>query len=165
METIKKTVQQLAESSASYNPRIIKEDEFKALKKSIQEFGYIEPVIWNSQTNTVVGGHMRLQALLSLGRGEEEISVVVVDLTLEKEKALNLALNKISGEWDKQKLAEIFTELTPLEVELTGFKIDEIQIILNEFGDIGLPEQELQEINEKEAKEIICPACSHHFIK
>ncbi|MBF0595766.1 MAG: DNA modification methylase, partial [Candidatus Omnitrophica bacterium] len=81
----------------------------------------------------MVGGNQRLKALRDLGH--KEVQVVYVDLTLEREKALNLALNKISGDWDKDKLAEIIDELTKVpdfDVELTGFDDKELSRILDE---------------------------------
>lgn len=99
----KKVVEEL--KFAPYNPREIREEQFAQLKKSIEEFGYVEPVIWNSRTGNIVGGHMRVRALLDLGRGKEEVEVVVVDLDEEKEKELNIRLNKNTGQWDWDVLA------------------------------------------------------------
>ncbi|AST58374.1 DNA (Cytosine-5-)-methyltransferase [Thermoanaerobacterium thermosaccharolyticum] len=109
---------------AEYNPRMdLKpgDKEYEKLKRSIEEFGYVEPVIWNQKTGNVVGGHQRLKVLLDLG--QTEIDCVVVDLDLQREKALNLALNKIQGEWDENKLAELMAELDAgaFDVSLTGF--------------------------------------------
>lgn len=88
--------------AAEYNPRrALKpgDAEYEKLKRSITEFGYVEPVIWNKQTGNVVGGHQRLTVMRDLGI--TEIDCVVVDLDPMREKALNVALNKIQGEWDK----------------------------------------------------------------
>ena len=91
---------------AAYNPRKdLKpgDKEYEKLKRSIAEFGYVEPIIWNKTTGNVVGGHQRLKVLLDLG--QTEIDCVVVELDDKREKALNLALNKIQGDWDETKLA------------------------------------------------------------
>ena len=91
---------------AAYNPRKdLKpgDREYEKLKRSIVEFGYVEPVIWNRRTGNVVGGHQRLKVLVDMG--QTEIDCVVVDLDLRREKALNVALNKIQGDWDEEKLA------------------------------------------------------------
>ena len=95
-------------NAAVYNPRKdLKpgDREYEKLKRSITEFGYVEPVIWNRQTGNVVGGHQRLKVLIDLG--QREIDCVVVDLDLQREKALNIALNKIQGDWDEGKLASL----------------------------------------------------------
>ena len=97
---------------AAYNPRRdLKpgDKDYEKLKRSIEEFGFVEPVVWNRATGNVVGGHQRLKVLLDMG--ETEVDCVVVDLEPEKEKALNLALNRIQGDWDEAKLAEVIAEL------------------------------------------------------
>jgi ParB-like chromosome segregation protein Spo0J len=121
---------------AEYNPRKdLKpgDKEYEKLKRSIEEFGYVEPVIWNQKTGNVVGGHQRLKVLLDLG--QTEIDCVVVDLDPQREKALNLALNKIQGEWDENKLAELMAELDAgaFDVSLTGFDASEIDELLNRW--------------------------------
>ena len=114
---------------ADYNPRKdLKpgDAEYEKLKRSIEQFGYVEPVIWNRLTGRVVGGHQRLKVLMDMGMSE--VDCVVVELSEEKEKALNIALNKISGEWDKDKLALLITDLqgADFDVSLTGFDPAEI---------------------------------------
>ena len=69
----------------------------------------IRPLIWNKRTGNLVGGHQRFKVLIA--QGAKDVEVSVVDLPLEKEKALNIALNKISGDWDEQKLAELLNDL------------------------------------------------------
>lgn len=83
---------------ADYNPRTITEAQLQKLKTSIQEFGYVVPVIWNEKTDTIVSGHQRVKAFLDLGMGDEQIDVVVVNLDDANERTLNVATNKISGE-------------------------------------------------------------------
>lgn len=114
---------------AEYNPR--KElkpgdSEYEKLKRSLEQFGYVEPVIWNKTTGRVVGGHQRLRVMKDMGL--TEVECVVVELPEDKEKALNIALNKISGEWDKDKLALLISDLqgTDFDVSLTGFEPAEI---------------------------------------
>ncbi|EGP0010242.1 TPA: DNA modification methylase [Enterococcus faecium] len=120
---------------ADYNPRIELTpgmDEYEKLKQSITEFGFIDPPIFNKRTGNLVGGHQRVAVAKDLGLCEE-IEVSVVDLPLDKEKALNVALNKISGMWDDDKLAELLTGLDTLSLELTGFDENEIQEIINHY--------------------------------
>jgi len=98
---------------AAYNPR--KElkpgdPEFEKLKASIENFGYVELIVVNANNdNTVISGHQRLSVLKHLGQKEAEC--VVVDLNTEQEKALNVAMNKVSGDWDKDKLALLIADL------------------------------------------------------
>jgi DNA modification methylase len=110
---------------ADYNPRKdLKpgDPEYEKLKRSIEQFGYVEPVIWNKTTSHVVGGHQRLKVLLDMGI--TEVECVVIEMDEEKEKALNIALNKISGDWDKDKLALLIADLqgADFDVSLTGFE-------------------------------------------
>ncbi len=119
---------------APYNPRkdIQPGDvEYEKLKRSLHEFGYVEPVIWNAQTGHVVGGHQRLKVLRELG--ETEIDCVIVDLTDAEEKALNIALNKISNDWDIEKLEALLRDLqsTDIDISLTGFDLEDIDALLN----------------------------------
>ena len=122
--------------AAAYNPR--KElkpgdAEYEKLKRSIKEFGYVEPVIWNKRTGNVIGGHQRLSVLKDIG--ETKIDCVVVDLDDKREKALNIALNKIQGEWDKDKLVALLTEFdgSEFDITLTGFDAAEVDELLNAF--------------------------------
>ena len=114
---------------ADYNPRKdLKpgDAEYEKLKRSIEQFGYVEPVIWNKTTGRVVGGHQRLKVLMDMGM--IEVDCVVVEMDEDKEKALNIALNKISGDWDKDKLALLIADLqgADFDVSLTGFEPGEI---------------------------------------
>ena len=114
---------------ADYNPRkaLTPEDkEYQDIKRSIEKFGYVDPIIINSD-GTVIGGHQRLAVLTDLGY--EEADVVVVDLDKNDEKALNIALNKITGEWDEIKLKDLLLELDLNEYDLqnTGFSSGEIE--------------------------------------
>lgn len=119
---------------ADYNPRKdLKpgDAEYEKLKRSIEQFGYVEPVIWNKTMGRVVGGHQRLKVLIDMGM--TEVDCVVVELSEDKEKALNIALNKISGEWDKDKLALLIADLqgADFDVSLTGFEPAELDDLLN----------------------------------
>ncbi len=120
---------------ADYNPRKdLKpgDPEYEKLKRSIEQFGYVEPVIWNKTTGRVVGGHQRLKVLLDMGI--TEVECVVIEIDEEKEKALNIALNKISGDWDKDKLALLIADLqgADFDVSLTGFEPAELDTLFKD---------------------------------
>jgi len=120
---------------ADYNPRKdLKpgDAEYEKLKRSIEQFGYVEPVIWNKTTGRVVGGHQRLKVLIDMGM--TEVECVVVEMSEEQEKALNVALNKISGDWDKDKLALLIADLqgADFDVTLTGFEAAEIDALFKD---------------------------------
>ncbi|UBM06625.1 site-specific DNA-methyltransferase [Enterococcus mundtii] len=120
---------------ADYNPRINLEpgmDEYEKLKHSILEFGFVDPPIFNKRTGNLVGGHQRVAVAKDLGLCEE-IEVSVVDLSLEREKSLNVALNKISGEWDEDKLAVLLKELDSEALDVSGFSEDEFQDVIDQF--------------------------------
>ena len=124
--------------AAPYNPRKdIKpgDAEYEKLKRSLEEFGYVEPVIWNERTGYVVGGHQRLKVLRQLG--ETEIDCVIVDLSEAQEKALNIALNKINNNWDNEKLNALLEDLqsTDIDITLTGFNLGEIDNLLSNDED------------------------------
>lgn len=113
---------------APYNPRKISEEQRKALQRSLKEFGTVEPIIVNKQTGNIVGGHQRLDALLALG--EQETDVLIVDMPEEREQALNIALNRISGEWDNALLSDVLLSLHDDMREIAGFTQEEIAALL-----------------------------------
>ena len=140
--------------AAEYNPRKDlkpEDEEYQKIKRSILEFGYVAPIIVNADM-TVIGGHQRLKVLKELGY--EEVECNIVDLDKTKEKALNIALNKITGEWDNLKLEELLAELkeTDIDMDMTGFTFDEVDNILKDIegskeDDFDL-DQALNEIEE-----------------
>ena len=113
--------------SPEWNPRQITTEELEKLKTSLEEFGYIEPIIVNDVNNHVVGGNQRLRALIALGYDEVDCVYVHIE-DINKEKACNVALNKISGDWDEDKLRVVLEdiELSPIDIKLTGF--DELEL-------------------------------------
>jgi len=137
---------------AKYNPRKdLKpgDPEYEKLKKSIVAFDLVEPLVWNKRSENLIGGHQRLKILKEMGHTEVEVSVV--DLPDRKEKALNLALNKISGEWDFPMLKDLLEELDTgeFDIEITGFDDKEIEDLMTQFyipeegltGDDEIPEK------------------------
>lgn len=114
---------------ADYNPRKALtpgDPEYQKIRRSIQQFGYVDPIIVNAD-GTIIGGHQRYAVLTDLGY--EEIECVVLDLNKQDEKALNVAMNKISGEWDEIKLKELLIDLdiSEYDLRLTGFETDELE--------------------------------------
>lgn len=149
MQIEKKAVEEL--KAAEYNPRKALrpgDAEYEKLKRSILEFGYVEPVIWNKRTGKVVGGHQRLTVMKDLGY--TEVDCVVVDLEESKEKALNIALNKISGEWDTDLLASLLKDLdgSGYDITLTGFDLAEAQEL---FGSGSMENVHEDEFNAQDA--------------
>jgi DNA modification methylase len=114
-----------------FNPRRISDGELEALTRSIQQFGLVDPIIVRREDRTIIGGHQRLVAAARLGL--ETAPVIYVDLSPEQAKLLNLALNRISGEWDQELLARMLADLqgTPdVDISLSGFEEDEIAKLL-----------------------------------
>ena len=148
MEIFKVDINELI--SPEYNPRQITDDEMEKLKNSINEFGYVAPIIVNKHNNHIVGGNQRYEALKSLEYTDVDV-IFVDEPDLNREKALNIALNKISGEWDDEKLTQIFTDfkLTGFEnTELTGFDDAELTF-LETTEDYGFKEEQ-EDIKEYE---------------
>lgn len=131
---------------AAYNPRVDlrpEDEEYQAIERSLKRHGLVQPIVWNRRTNTVVSGHQRLTVLEA--QGETEVTVSVVDLDDIQEKELNVALNKITGEWDDDKLSVILNELGE-EATDTGFTLPEIDVLRDElksyFNDVTAPDEE-----------------------
>jgi len=119
-------------SGAKYNPRKITDEAMGRLTKSLAEFGNIQPITWNARTGNVVGGHQRLKVYKAMGK--TEVDVWAVDLDEQKEKAANIALNKLSGEFDMPMLKDILEEIDTgdLDMEITGFGMDEIALMMED---------------------------------
>lgn len=114
--------------SPDYNPRTITPEELKKLKDSLEEFGYISPIIVNKYNNHIVGGNQRYLCLKELNYTEIDV-IYINEPDIQREKALNIRLNNLSGEWDTGKLETIFNEFesTGFNADLTGFNTDNIQ--------------------------------------
>ncbi len=121
---------------APYNPRVeLKPGDaaYARLERSLDEFDLVQPLVWNERTGHLVGGHQRLTVLVN--RGHTEAPVVVVDLPLEREQALNVALNNtnVGGDWDAAKLVGLLDTLADVpdfDSTLTGFDADELNALL-----------------------------------
>lgn len=144
---------------ASYNPRKkLKpgDAEFEKIKNSITEFGYVDPIIVNSDM-TIIGGHQRWSVLKTLGYTEVDCVVIEIDKT--KEKALNIALNKVTGEWNKELLADLIKDLQSLDYDVgfTGFDPPEIDELFNDVHS-----KDTKEDNFDVEEELKAPAISKH---
>ena len=143
--------------SPEWNPRQITNEELEKLKTSLEEFGYIEPIIVNDVNNHVVGGNQRLRALTALGYDEVDCVYVHIE-DINKEKACNVALNKISGDWDEDKLRTVLEdiELSPIDIKLTGFEeleLTELEVkepITVHEDEFNVEDEEDMEVNVKE---------------
>lgn len=135
---------------AEYNPRVDLQQgdpEYEKLKRSILEFDLVEPLVLNERTGRLVGGHQRLKVLKDIGY--DEVDVSIVDLNEEQEKALNIALNKIQGDWDNDLLKDLLLDLDTgeFDMDLTGFDYDELEKMMTENADV--PEKEIPEMELK----------------
>jgi len=122
---------------AEYNPRKkLKpgDKEYEKIKNSIQEFGFADPLVVNKDM-TIIGGHQRLTVAMELGY--TEVPCAVVDVDKVREKALNIALNKITGAWDEDLLAQLLMEIKEAEfnVDLTGFEPPEMDQLFSKLYD------------------------------
>ena len=161
MEVINIAIDKL--NPAEYNPRLNlqpEDKEYQDIKRSVVEFGLVEPLVVNKDM-TVIGGHQRLKVLRELNF--TTIPCTIVDLDKQKEKMLNIALNKISGDWDRPKLKDLLLELDSgeFDVTLTGWGEQEIEDLMTEF-------HVEKEIKEKEVDENIeteneCPKCGYKW--
>lgn len=120
--------------NAEYNPRVLKEHQFKQLKDSIERFGLVDPILVNinkDRHGIIIGGHQRTYVAEKLGM--KSVPVIELNLTLEKEKELNIRMNKNQGEWDFDSLANFFDQ-----EDLIDFGFSEYEFGTNE--DVNLDE-------------------------
>ncbi len=152
---------------AAYNPRKDLQPgdaEYQAISRSLKDYGLIEPLIWNQRTGNLVGGHQRFKILTA--EGATELPVSVVDLDPGQEKALNLALNRVQGAWDGEKLVDLLEGLmaSGQDIAVTGFTEKDIEAILGQFEPIDLDEmEETQGEAGQERAEHRCPKCGFEF--
>jgi DNA modification methylase len=123
---------------ADYNPRVVLkpgDKEFEKLKKSIGKFGVVELIVVNTaNNNTVVSGHQRLNVLKAMGK--KEATCLVVELDEEDERSLNIAMNKINGEWDIPKLATLLEQIKDMgRLADTGFDPEEADVVFSKVHD------------------------------
>lgn len=132
--------------------------DFERIRRSIEHFGFVEPLVWNQRTGHLVGGHQRFKVLQEAGL--KEVTVSVVDLDPDDEAMFAIALNKVRGDWEPEKLVELLRQIaqTGIDVTLTGF--DPV--------DFELPSVTEEEPNEGASGEdeddlITCPSCGAKF--
>lgn len=157
---------------ATYNPRKKlkpSDKEYQKVKRSIEEFGYVDPIIANKDL-TIIGGHQRMNVMKDMGF--KEVDVVIIDVDKNKEKALNVALNKITGEWDYGKLGDLLLELDAenYDLAITGFENFEIESIMAPIDWAEVEDLDEKTYDEPTHKMLECPSCHHidrdiHFKK
>lgn len=120
---------------AFYNPRKMLKKSDKAyqdIKKSLETYGSVEPLVVNDVNMRLISGHQRLQIMRDMGLTEGEFSIIHIEDPTE-EKALNIALNKIKGKFDNAKLFDVLREIKD-DVDITdlGFEMSEVESILGD---------------------------------
>ena len=131
---------------AEYNPRRMTNKQYEDLKNSLEKFGLVDPIIINAD-NTVVGGHQRLRIMRELGA--ELVPVVRVNLSKEDEKELNIRLNKNTGEFDLDVLANNF-EID--ELKDWGFKDVELGFNIDKIVEGNIEDDHIPEVKETRVK-------------
>ena len=140
---------------ANYNPRTISEKDLRSLVKNMSEFGHLGILIANRKTNNLISGHQRLKVAKLLKM--KEIAVVWIDVSLRKEKILNIGMNKISGEWDMPMLKDLLEEVNTGEedMDMTGFDEVEIEMLMTQHH------TDEKEYDENIDTEHECPKCGY----
>ncbi|MFE9277176.1 transcriptional regulator [Paenibacillus glucanolyticus] len=157
-------------NAAAYNPRVDLQpgdSEYEKLKRRIEEFGYVEPTVWNERTGNMVGGHQRYKIMVH-EQGHTELAVSVVDLDDQQERLLNIALNKVSGDWDEDALSQLLVELQQegVDISLSGFDDVDLKQML---GDIDIPNfdagtaEDQGDLGVLSSKLVTCPHCGEDF--
>lgn len=136
---------------ADYNPRQISDDARRKLKDNLSRVGLLSPIVWNRRTGNVVSGHQRLNQMDQLmGTVDYHLTVAAVDLDEKTEKEQNLFFNnqQAMGDWDFEKLGELF-KTGELTVANTGFDAGDVKDL---FGGDVLAATELQELSDAVTK-------------
>jgi hypothetical protein len=154
---------------ADYNPRVITEDSLGNLGGSLDEFGYVDPIVWNERTGNVVGGHQRLKVLAS--RGFKTADVSVVDLDEAAERALNLTLNNrwLQGAWDQAKLRVQLDDLLSKyeEAGRKPFGLRDLSMEIGRLSDLAKASVQVLvpsgPIPAPPTRQVVCPKCGERF--
>lgn len=144
---------------AAYNPRHMPDDEREALERSVREFGLVAPIVANAD-GTVIGGHQRLEAAKAVGLAK--VPVVYVDLDPAGERQLNVALNRIRGDWDDQALANVLKGLMAegRDPTLTGLSEREVARRIGKL-EVVAPE-EFPDVDEAPGT-LTCAGCGYEW--
>tara|TARA_R110002153_G_scaffold5614_1_gene25996 strand:- start:179 stop:1315 length:1137 start_codon:yes stop_codon:yes gene_type:complete len=131
---------------AEYNPRQISTKQYNDLKESIRQFDLVDPIIVNKDM-TVIGGHQRLKVCKDLNY--KDVDCVILDLSKEQERELNIRLNKSGGEWDMDMLANEF-EIE--ELKDWGFKEIELGLNIDKIVEGNTEDDHIPEVKESRVK-------------
>lgn len=134
---------------AEYNPRkdlVPKDKAYQKIAASIKEFGLVSFFVINKD-GTLISGHQRFKIMCDMGY--TQVPCLILDISKEREKTLNVAMNQISGEWDMQKLADLLEEIQGADIDtlLTGFDYDSMDRILNKYGWFAEMDTEAEDID------------------
>lgn len=141
----------LSKMAAPYNPRKISPHDLNSLRRSMQTFGVVEPIIVNKRTGHIVGGHQRVKA--AQAAAIETLPVVHVDLSEGQERALNIALNRVRGDFDQEMLAEVVADILSAgeDVTLTGLTDEELEALVDAQGEGGAGDADPDDVPEPPA--------------
>ncbi len=162
MELITLPITQLR--PAPYNPRVSLrpgDEAWSRLARSLDEFGLVQPLVWNRRTGNLVAGHQRLEIMKA--QGQTQADCIVVDLPMEKEQALNVALNNkaLMSDWQPDKLADLITDLQSIpdfDATLTGFSETDLRdLVLQPDPDFAADEDESPESRDVVTVSLIIP--------
>lgn len=147
---------------AAWNPRTLSSKDKNDLKRSLDNFGCVEPLLVRKEDMSIIGGHQRYYVALELGW--PDIPCVILDLTETQAKVLNVGLNKISGDWETDKLQELLAEIATeeLEVDLTGFS-DADMAAMGIYLDPTLAPEPTEPTKPETVPNIHCPKCGFEF--
>lgn len=142
---------------SEYNPRVEltpDDDEWKYIENSIKNFGYIDPIIINGKNNHIISGHQRFNILKHMGY--DSIDCVIVDMDDQQEKACNIVLNKVMGDWDFDRLSDLLHDIKEFDMSLFGVLGDVDNINIDDFFEEDKPK-------EPKIKKMQCPFCGEWF--
>jgi len=142
---------------AEYNPRQLSKEQFQKIKDSITRFGIVDPIIVNSnkdRNNIIIGGHQRVKVALEMGI--DTVPCHYIDLSRDKERELNIRLNKNTGEWDWSILSEAFDVDELIEWGFSGDELD-----FPDFTPSTIDEQ--GQLDKLDPIMVECPYCGKSF--